>query len=33
MADTPVLVHQSENSHEYVAYQLLETIALAEKKA
>ena len=32
MVDTPVVIHQGENSPEYVAYKLLETIASQEGK-
>jgi hypothetical protein len=32
MADTPVVIHQGENSPEQVAYKLLETIASNEGK-
>jgi hypothetical protein len=32
MADTPVVIHQGENSPEQVAYELLKTIASNEGK-
>jgi hypothetical protein len=32
MVDTPVVIHQGENSSEYVVYKLLETIASQEGK-
>ena len=32
MAETPIIIHEGENSREHVAYKLLETIASNEGK-